>query len=199
MDSPAIAAFYIGANGISINGSLLFWPDQVTFPHANLASVASTVTSGLVISNVNCTNMSTSAGAPSSPAGASGVWISYFATAGTAPSYSSVSNLAGCGAYVQQRIAAVQTAFDISGNNSANTNFGSDGVVPKVFVTPLSTSAAQGGVEVENFAGGNGDTFYSGFTSHASNFAVRANRQREDGRLADGGGELNGSDHAHGR
>ncbi|MFP5229836.1 MAG: hypothetical protein ACLGXA_19655 [Acidobacteriota bacterium] len=95
---------------------------------------------------------------------------------GIAPAYSSVSNLAGCGQYVQQRVAARQTAFDSAGNNSSNTNYGSGqaGLTPKVFVTPLSTQANEGGVEVENFAGGQGDTFYSGFGGQPSNFAVMA-------------------------
>lgn len=176
MDSPAIAAFDLKSNGVQINGGHIQWPDNTSFPNATFAEVESTVTSNLVISNVDCLNMSTTAGIPGSPAGASGVWISYMGSAGTAPAYSSVSNLAGCGNYVQQRIAARQTAFDANGNNSANTNFGAGnpGVTPKVFVTPLSTSGAEGGVEVENFSGGQADTYYSGYSGQPSNFAVMA-------------------------
>jgi hypothetical protein len=130
----------------------------------------------MVISNVDCLNMSNTAGIPASPAGATGVWISYMAANGSSPSYSSVSNLAGCGQYVQQRVAARQTAFDTAGNNSSNMNYGSGqaGETPKVFVTPLSSQANEGGVEVENFAGGQGDPYFSGFTGQASNFAVMA-------------------------
>jgi hypothetical protein len=64
----------------------------------------------------------------------------------------------------------------MAGNNSSNTNYGSGqaGVTPKVFVTPLSSQANEGGVEVENFSGGQGDSFLSGFSGQASNFAVMA-------------------------
>lgn len=176
MDSPAIAAFDLKSNGVQINGGHIQWPETNSFPNATFAEVESTVNSNLVISNVDCLNMSNTAGIPGSPAGNSGVWISYMGTNGSAPSYSSVSNLAGCGQYVQQRVAARQTAFDAAGNNSANTNYGSGqpGVTPKIFVTPLSTQANEGGVEVENFSGGQGDAFFSGFSGQASNFAVMA-------------------------
>jgi hypothetical protein len=176
MDSPAIAAFDLKSNGVQINGGHVQWPDTTSFPDATFAEVEATVSSNLVISNVDCLNMSTTAGIPSSPAGATGVWISYMGTNGSAPSYSSISNLAGCGQYVQQRVAARQTAFDMAGNNSSNTNYGSGqaGVTPKVFVTPLSSQANEGGVEVENFSGGQGDSFLSGFSGQASNFAVMA-------------------------
>jgi hypothetical protein len=176
MDSPAIAAFDLKSNGVQINGGHIQWPDTTSFPDATFAEVEATVSSNLVISNVDCLNMSATAGIPASPAGATGVWISYMGTTGSAPSYSSVSNLAGCGQYVQQRVGARQMAFDTAGNNSANTNFGSGqaGATPKVFVTPLSTQGNEGGVEVENFSGGQGDAFYSGFSGQPSNFAVMA-------------------------
>jgi hypothetical protein len=176
MDSPAIAAFDLKTNGVQINGGHIQWPDTTSFPDATFAEVEATVSSNMVISNVDCLNMSSTAGIPGSPAGATGVWISYMGTNGSAPSYSSISNLAGCGQYVQQRVAARQTAFDMAGNNSSNTNYGSGqpGVTPKVFVTPLSSQANEGGVEVENFTGGQGDSFLSGFSGQASNFAVMA-------------------------
>ncbi len=176
MDSPAIAAFDLKTNGVQINGGHIQWPETTSFPSATFAEVEATVSSNLVISNVDCLNMSNTAGIPASPAGATGVWISYMAANGSSPSYSSVSNLAGCGQYVQQRVAARQTAFDAAGNNSSNMNYGSGqaGETPKVFVTPLSSQANEGGVEVENFAGGQGDPFFSGFTGQASNFAVMA-------------------------
>lgn len=176
MDSPAIAAFDLKSNGVQINGGHIQWPDTTSFPDATFAKVEAAVTSNMVISNVDCLNMSTTAGVPGSPSGATGVWISYMGANGVAPSYSSVSNLAGCGQYVQQRVAARQTAFDMTGNNSSNTNYGAGqpGVTPKVFVTPLSTQGNEGGVEVENFSGGQGDSFYSGISGQASNFAVMA-------------------------
>lgn len=176
MDSPAIAAFDLKSNGVQINGGHIQWPDTTSFPNATFAEVESTVSSNLVISNVDCLNMSATAGIPGSPAGATGVWISYMGANGSAPTYSAVSNLAGCGQYVQQRVASRQTAFDMAGNNSSNTNYGTGqaGTTPKVFVTPLSTQGNEGGVEVENFSGGQGDSFYSGFSGQASNFAVMA-------------------------
>ena len=176
MDSPAVAAFDLKSNGVQINGGHIQWPETTSFPNATFAEVEGTVSSNLVISNVDCLNMSNSAGIPGSPAGNTGVWISYMGNNGSAPSYSSVSNLAGCGQYVQQRVSARQTAYDTAGNNSSNTNYGSGqtGVTPKIFVTPLSGQANQGGVEVENFSGGQGDSFYSGFSGQASNFAVMA-------------------------
>jgi hypothetical protein len=176
MDSPAIAAFDLKTNGVQVNGGHIQWPDTTSFPNATFAEVESTVSSNLVISNVDCLNMSNTAGIPGSPAGATGVWISYMGANGSTPSYSSVSNLAGCGQYVQQRVAARQTAFDMAGNNSSNANYGSGqtGMTPKVYVTPLSSQANEGGVEVENFSGGQGDSFFSGFSGQASNFAVMA-------------------------
>jgi hypothetical protein len=176
MDSPAVAAFDLKTNGVQINGGHIQWPETASFPNATFAEVEATVSSNLVISNVDCLNMSNTAGVPGSPAGTSGVWISYMGANGSAPTYSSVSNLAGCGQYVQQRVAARQTAFDAAGNNSSNSNYGSGqaGLTPKVFVTPLSNQANEGGVEVENFSGGQGDAFYSGFTGQPSNFAVMA-------------------------
>ncbi len=176
MDSPAIAAFDLKSNGVQINGGHIQWPDTTSFPNATFAEVEATLNSNLVISNVDCLNMSATAGIPGSPAGTTGVWISYLGASGSAPSYSSISNLAGCGQYVQQRVAARQTAFDTTGNNSSNTNYGSGqpGVTPKVFVTPLSTAGNEGGVEMENFSGGQGDSFFSGYSGQASNFAVMA-------------------------
>ncbi len=176
MDSPAIAAFDLRSNGVQVNGGHIQWPETTSFPNATFAEVEATVNSNLVISNVDCLNMSNTAGIPGSPAGNTGVWISYMGANGSTPSYSSVSNLAGCGQYVQQRVSARQTAFDATGNNSSNTNYGSGqaGVTPKVFVTPLSSQANEGGVEVENFSGGQGDSFYSGISGQASNFAVMA-------------------------
>jgi hypothetical protein len=173
LDSPAIAGFYIGNNGDTITGGRVDWPDTVSFPHANLASVASSVTAGLIIQGINCIGMSSTAGAPSSPAGSSGVWISFFATAGLSPSYSPIANLGGCGEYYQARVSARQTAFDIAGNNSSNTNFGTTGEVPKVFGTPLSTAGTEGIYEAENFAGGEGDLYYGGYSASPSSFAIR--------------------------
>ena len=42
-DSPAIAAFYVGANGIEIHGGYVQWPELNSFPTANLANVSASV------------------------------------------------------------------------------------------------------------------------------------------------------------
>lgn len=175
IDSPAEAGFDVGANGVAILGGHIQWPELVSFPNANLAWVESAVTSNLIIANIGCTQMSSTAGAPSSPAGNTGVWISYFGTAGQPPSFSSVSNLAGCGTFYAQRQNARQTVFDVNGNNSSNTNFGSTGETPKVLAFPLSTSAAEGTYEAEQFTGGLGDLYYGGFKGQPSSYAVRPN------------------------
>jgi len=171
IDSPAQAGFDIEANGVQVNGGHIQWPDVTSFPMANLAWVQNTVTANIIIANIDCTNMSPNAGVgvPGAPANSSG-WITYFLTNGDAPNYSFVFGLAGCGNYYQSRQSTRSTAFDIGGTNSSNTQ----AVTPKVYATPLSTSASEGGIEVENFAGGASDTFYSGFSSSYSNFAVRA-------------------------
>lgn len=171
VDSPAEAGFNIQANGVQVNGGHIQWPDTTSFPKANLAWVQNTVTSNIIMANIDCTNMSPTAGdgVTGAPAGTSG-WITYFLADGNAPNYSFVFGLAGCGNYYQSRQSARSTAYDVGGTNSSNLQQ----VTPKVYVTPLSTAASEGGVEVENFAGGQGDAFYSGFSSAQSNFAVRA-------------------------
>lgn len=178
MDSPAIAAFDLEANGVVIQGGHIQWPELTSFPNANLASVQSTMTSNLIIANVGCSAMSATAGAPSSPAGSTGVWISYFGTDGEPPSFSSVSNLAGCGTFYQTRNNSRQTVFDVTTNNSSNTNFGSSGETPKVLMFPLNAQANEGNTESECFAGpdsSTGDIYFGGPPSSPSSFVVRCN------------------------
>jgi hypothetical protein len=180
LDSPAKAAFNLSKNGVVITSGYLEWPDTTSFPNANLAWVQSSFTSNLVINNIGCLNMNpTQAGAPSSPAGASGVWISYFASQGLPPSLSSVSDLAGCGDFYQTRNNSRQTVFDVNGNNSSNTNLGPNhGVTPKVLAFPLASQADEGNYESECFSGADsatGDIYYGGPTGAQSTFAVRCN------------------------
>lgn len=191
MDSPAIAAFDLEANGVVVEGGHIQWPELTSFPNANLASVQNTMTSNLIIANVGCSAMSATAGAPSSPAGSTGVWISYFGTDGEPPSFSSVSNLAGCGTFYQTRNNSRQTVFDVTTNNSSNTNFGSSGETPKVITFPLNAQANEGGNESECFAGPDsetGDIYYGGEPASPSSFVVRCN-----GTIHGGGGLQTGA------
>ncbi len=59
MDSPAIAAFDLRSNGVQVNGGHIQWPETTSFPNATFAEVEATVSSNLVISNVDCLNMRT--------------------------------------------------------------------------------------------------------------------------------------------
>lgn len=171
IDSPAISGFDIEQNGVQINGGHIQWPDLISFPQANLAQIQSNVTSNVIVSNIDCSDMAPTAGQSilGAPVADDG-WITSFLTNGNYPAFSFVQGLAGCGNYYESRQSQRQTNFDIAGNNSSN----SQGETPKVFVTPLSTAATEGGIEAENFANGLGDTFYSGFSGKPSNFAVHA-------------------------
>ena len=127
-DSPAIAAFYVGANGIEIHGGHVQWPDLTSFPSANLASVATGVTNNLMISDVDCLGMSSSVN-----------WINYASTGGVPPTFSSVHHLTGCGNYYQALEPATTTGF--SGGGASN-NAPSSGQVATVWVAPKAPSGA---------------------------------------------------------
>jgi hypothetical protein len=110
-DSPAVAGFYIGANGVAIHGGHIQWPDLTSFPSANLAYVAASVTNNLLIGDVDCLGMN------------SGVnWITYAGTAGNPPSFTSVHHLTGCGNYSQSLEPAQVTGFSSGGANINDTN-----------------------------------------------------------------------------
>ena len=132
-DSPAVAAFYLGANGIEIHGGHVQWPDFTSFPSANLAYVAAGVTNNIMIADMDCLGMSNTVN-----------WITYAAAAGLPPTFSSVHHLTGCGNYYQALEPATTTGYSSGG---ANINDPS-GAIPRVVGV-----AAGAGVELRGFFG----------------------------------------------
>jgi|GEM_PF-691780 len=157
IDSPAIAGFYVGADGVEINGGHIQWPDLTSFPAANLAYVASNVTNDLLISDVNCLGMSPTAH-----------WITYANSSGTPPTFSSVHHLTGCGNYYQALEPAVTTGFSSGG---ANINDPS-GTVPRVWATPLSAAANEAAYAVQMYTGYEGDAYQAHFSGVSPFFNV---------------------------
>lgn len=149
VDSPAVAGFYVGADGVAIHGGHVQWPDVTSFPNANLAWVASSVSSNLLIADVDCLEM------------AGGVnWITYAGTSGNPPSYSSVHHLTGCGNYYQALDPAVTTGFSSGG---ANINDPS-GAVPRVWATPLAAAASDAAYAAQLYTGYQGDALQAHFS-----------------------------------
>ena len=149
IDSPAIAGFYVGANGVEIDGGRLEWPNLTSYPEANLAYVAANVTNNLLIADISCLGMSATAN-----------WITYANSSGTPPSFSSVHHLTGCGNYYQALDPAVTTAFSSGG---ANINDPS-GSVPRVWATPLSASANEAAYSAQMYTGYMGDAYQAHFS-----------------------------------
>jgi hypothetical protein len=148
-DSPSIAGFYVGANGIAIHGGHIQWPDLTSFPNANLAYVASTVTNNMLIADVDCLEMN------------SGVnWITYAGTAGNPPTFTSVHHLTGCGNYSQALEPAQVTGFSSGG---ANINDPS-GAVPRVWATPIASAASYPAFTAQLYTGYQGDIFQGHFS-----------------------------------
>jgi hypothetical protein len=127
-DSPAIAAFYIGANGVEIHGGHVQWPELTSFPNANLASVSASVTNNMMIADVDCLGMAASVN-----------WINYASSGGVPPTFASVHHLTGCGNYYQALEPATTTGF--SGGGASN-NAPSSGQVATVWVAPKAASGA---------------------------------------------------------
>jgi hypothetical protein len=127
-DSPAIAAFYIGANGIEVHGGHVQWPDLTSFPNANLATVSGSVTNNMMIADVDCLGMSTGVN-----------WINFASAGGVPPTFSSVHHLTGCGNYYQAIEPATTTGF--SGGGASN-NAPSSGQVATVWAAPKAASGA---------------------------------------------------------
>jgi hypothetical protein len=127
-DSPAVAAFYIGANGVEIHGGHVQWPELNSFPTANLATVSAAVTNNLMISDFDCLGMSTTVN-----------WINFASAGGVPPTFSSVHHLTGCGNYYQAIEPATTTGF--SGGGASN-NAPSSGQVATVWVAPKAASGA---------------------------------------------------------
>lgn len=121
-DSPAIAAFYIGANGAAVHGGHIQWPDTTSFPNANLAYVSASVTNGMEIADIGCLGMSSSAN-----------WITYAASSGVPPTFASVHHLTGCGNYAQALEPETTTGF--SGGGASN-NAPGNGAVATVWASP---------------------------------------------------------------
>lgn len=149
IDSPAVSGFYIGANGVAISGGHIQWPDLTSFPAANLAYVAPNVTNNVLISDISCLGMSSTAN-----------WITYGGSSGNPPSFSSVHHLTGCGNYYQALEPAVTTGFSSGG---ANINDPS-GAVPRVWATPLSASANEAAYSAQMYSGYEGDAFQAHFS-----------------------------------
>lgn len=148
-DSPAVAGFYVGANGVAIHGGHIQWPDLTSFPAANLAYVASAVTNNLLIADVDCLEM------------ANGVnWITYAGTAGNPPTYASVHHLTGCGNYYQALEPANVTGFSSGG---ANVNDPS-GAVPRVWSTPVAAASSYPAYSAQMYTGYQGDAFQAHFS-----------------------------------
>ncbi|HEX4065140.1 MAG TPA: hypothetical protein VHZ09_03880 [Acidobacteriaceae bacterium] len=157
IDSPAVAGFYIGANGVAIHGGHIQWPDITSFPQANLAYVAATVTNNLLIADVDCLEM------------ASGVnWISYGATSGNPPTYASVHHLTGCGNYAQALEPDEVTGFSSGGANI----FDPSGAVPRVWSTPIAAAASYPAYSAQFYTGYQGDAFQAHFSGLAPFFDI---------------------------
>ncbi|HEX4037898.1 MAG TPA: hypothetical protein VHX37_07550 [Acidobacteriaceae bacterium] len=157
IDSPAIAGFYIGANGIAIHGGHIQWPDVTSFPAANLAYVAANVSNNLLIADVDCLEM------------AGGVnWITWSASSGNPPTYTSVHHLTGCGNYVQALEPAEVTGFSSGG---ANINDPS-GAVPRVWSTPIASAAGYPAYGAQLYTGYQGDAFQAHFSGVSPFFNI---------------------------
>ncbi len=148
-DSPAVAGFYIGANGTEIHGGHIQWPDTTSFPAANFAYVAASVTNNLLIADVDCLTMSTAAN-----------WITFAGTAGNPPTFASIHHLTGCGNYYQSLEDAEVTGFSSGG---ANVNDAS-GATPRVWSTPVSSGSNYPAYAAQMYTGDQGDAFQAHFS-----------------------------------
>ncbi|HZZ39458.1 MAG TPA: hypothetical protein VFE06_10020, partial [Acidobacteriaceae bacterium] len=149
VDSPAVAGFYIGANGVEIHGGHVQWPDLTSFPAANLAYVAPAVTNNLLIADVDCLEM------------AAGVnWITYAGASGNPPTYASVHHLTGCGNYYQALEDANVTGYSSGGSNINDPT----GAVPRVWSTPVASAASYPAYAAQMYTGYQGDAFQAHFS-----------------------------------
>jgi hypothetical protein len=156
-DSPAVAGFYVGANGVAIHGGHIQWPDLNSFPSANLAYVAPAVTNNLLIADIDCLGMN------------SGVnWITYAGTSGNPPSFTSVHHLTGCGNYSQSLEPALVTGFSSGG---ANINDPS-GAVPRVWATPIGAASNYPAFAAQLYTGYQGDIFQGHFSGMTPFFNI---------------------------
>ncbi len=144
-DSPAVSAFYIGANGVEVHGGHVQWPEYTSFPSANFANVASTVTNGLEIADVGCLGMSSSVN-----------WINYASASGVPPNFASVHHLTGCGNYYQALEPATTTGF--SGGGASN-NAPGNGAVAAVWAAPKAGASTYSAYSAQEYTGYEGDLF----------------------------------------
>ncbi|MBB6145725.1 hypothetical protein HNQ77_003686 [Silvibacterium bohemicum] len=148
-DSPAIAGFYIGANGIAIHGGHIQWPELTSFPGANLAYVASTVTNNMLIADVDCLGMNSAVN-----------WITYGGASGNPPTFTSVHHLTGCGNYFQALEPAEVTGFSSGGANINDTS----SAVPRVWSTPIASASSYPAFAAQMYTGYQGDIFQGHFS-----------------------------------
>jgi hypothetical protein len=144
-DSPAVSAFYVGANGVEIHGGHVQWPEFTSFPSANFATVASAVTNNLLIGDVSCLGMSSSVN-----------WINYQSASGVPPAFASVHHLTGCGNYYQALEPATTTGF--SGGGASN-NAPGNGAVAAVWAAPKAGAATYSAYSAQEYTGYLGDLF----------------------------------------
>jgi hypothetical protein len=144
-DSPAISAFYVGANGVEIHGGHVQWPEFTSFPSANFATAAAVVTNNLLIGDVSCLGMSSSVN-----------WINYLSASGVPPTFSSVHHLTGCGNYYQALEPATTTGF--SGGGASN-NAPGNGAVAAVWAAPKAGAATYSAYSAQEYTGYLGDLF----------------------------------------
>ena len=144
-DSPAIAAFYVGANGVEIHGGHVQWPEFTSFPSANFATVAATVTNNMLIGDVSCLGMSSSVN-----------WINYQSASGVPPAFASVHHLTGCGNYYQALEPATTTGF--SGGGASN-NAPGNGSVAAVWAAPKAAASSYSAYSAQEYTGYLGDLF----------------------------------------
>jgi hypothetical protein len=148
-DSPAVAGFYIGANGVAIHGGHIQWPDLTSFPTANLAYVSAAVTNNMLLADVDCLGMNSAVN-----------WITYAGASGNPPSFTSVHHLTGCGNYGQDLNPAQVTGFSSGG---ANINDPS-GAVPRVWSTPIASASSYPAFAAQLYTGYQGDIFQGHFS-----------------------------------
>ena len=144
-DSPAVAGFYVGANGVAIRGGHVQWPELTSFPSANLAYVSAAVTNNLAIGDVSCLGMSSSVN-----------WITYASASGVPPTFASVHHLTGCGNYYQALEPATTTGF--SGGGASN-NAPGNGAVAAVWAAPKAPAATYSAFSAQEYTGYQGDLF----------------------------------------
>jgi hypothetical protein len=148
-DSPAVAGFYIGANGVSIHGGHIQWPELTSFPAANLAFVAAGVTNNMLIADVDCLSMNTNVN-----------WITYASPSGVPPTFATVHHLTGCGNFVQALEPAQVTGFSSGGSNIDDPS----GAVPRVWSTPIGAASSFPAYAAQMFSGYEGDLLQGHFS-----------------------------------